>query len=176
MSIYSSSFQRAELTSKSLNCVSHTYVDTHDTRPHHTHLLRSHYFQCTTKNYLSKKFPLFIFPLISIFTFFPRYFNMTCLWSHFNTFLAIFTLLFFFLHVSTLLCLLYSQIAQLFYFLNLCCMLPKLYNISCIYNKGFSPKQEWPYESLMKMNVHDFTSTSLVKVYCSCAREAPFVP
>lgn len=95
MSIYSSSFQRAELASKSPNCVSHTYIDTHDTRPHHTHFLRSHYFQCTTKNYLLKKFPLFIFPLISIFTFFPTYFNMTCLWSHFNTFLAIFTLLFF---------------------------------------------------------------------------------
>lgn len=31
-------------------------------------------------------------------------------------------------------------------------------NISCIYNKGCALKQEWPYESFIKMHVYDLTS------------------
>lgn len=51
-----------------------------------------------------------------------------------------------------------------FYFeYTVCC---QNLNISCIYNKGCASKQEWPYESFIKMHVYDFTSTAAIHLGC----------
>lgn len=51
-----------------------------------------------------------------------------------------------------------------FYFeYTVCC---QNLNISCIYNKGCASKQEWPYESFIKMHVYDLTSSTTIHLCC----------
>ncbi len=61
---------------------------------------------------------------------------------------------------------------SLFFNYSVCC---QNFKISCIYNKGFSSKQEWPYESLIKMHVYDFTP-AFIKVYNFFTVEGRSVP
>lgn len=53
--------------------------------------------------------------------------------------------------------------ASLLFSYTVCC---QSFIISCIYNKGCSPKQEWPYESLLKVHVYGFTSTASMMYRC----------